>query len=203
MTIQTTYLKKTLNITINPIQYIILYLLELKESLIVSDIKGLLSINMYIVLACLNGLLFNPSFNTKKDKHLGIINCNFSNNEPPEIKEHHTISINKNFNPQNLKINLLPFAFKMSTNEANAEKEREEIAAKTEENYIIDSYLVRIMKSRIGKETNHSQLVSEVAKQITLFVAQPNKIKDRIESLINKNIIKRDPDNYNIYQYIS
>ena len=52
------------------------------------------------------------------------------------------------------------------------------------------------MKSRIGQETSHIWLVNEVSKQVDLFRAQPQQIKENIEKLIEKNIIKRNTSNY-------
>lgn len=59
------------------------------------------------------------------------------------------------------------------------------------------------MKGRIGKQTTHPFLVNEVAKQIELFQAQPPQIKERIECLIEKSIIKRNDVDRNLYEYIS
>lgn len=63
--------------------------------------------------------------------------------------------------------------------------------------------VTRIMKGRIGKKTDHAFLVHETFKQIELFQAQPSMIKERIESLIEKNILKRSDKDSNIYEYIS
>ena len=52
------------------------------------------------------------------------------------------------------------------------------------------------MKSRIGQQTTHVWLVNESAKQIDLFKAQPQQIKENIEKLIEKSIIKRNGANY-------
>ena len=68
---------------------------------------------------------------------------------------------------------------------------------------IVDSNLTRIMKGRIGKKTTHLNLINEVAKQIELFQAQPGLIKERIEALIDKELIKRDEDDLTNYMYIS
>ena len=59
------------------------------------------------------------------------------------------------------------------------------------------------MKGRIGQKTTHAFLTSEVAKQIDLFQAQPPQIKERIECLIEKQIIKRNDDDRNSYDYVS
>ena len=186
-----------------PIQYLVLIILETKNSLKVSDLIGMIGVVNYMFLGDINSLIFNPSFNPKKDKTCGIISCDFAENEPPIIKDSHTISINMKFLPQNLKINSLPGVYKKSTKEVEEERLNEEKANKAREDHIILANLARIMKSRIGKLTKHSQLVSEVAKQITLFQAQPDKIKHSIEALIDKGVLKRDPDDNNSYQYIS
>ena len=59
------------------------------------------------------------------------------------------------------------------------------------------------MKSKIGQETTHVWLVGEAAKQIDLFKAQPQQIKENIEKLIEKNCIKRDEKNKGCYEYIA
>lgn len=59
------------------------------------------------------------------------------------------------------------------------------------------------MKGRIGQKTAHQQLISEVSRQIELFVAQPPMIKERIEALIDKGILRRNDQDKNLYEYIS
>ena len=43
----------------------------------------------------------------------------------------------------------------------------------------------------------------EAAKQIDLFKAQPQQIKENIEKLIEKNVIKRNAKNRTCYDYIA
>ncbi len=59
------------------------------------------------------------------------------------------------------------------------------------------------MKGRIGQKTSHVFLVGEVAKQIELFQAQPPQIKERIECLIEKQIMKRNENDRNCYEYVA
>ena len=86
----------------------------------------------------------------------------------------------------------------------NKEQELEEktIKRRYEEN-ILQSTLTRIMKSRIGIKTTHVWLISECAKQIELFKAQPQQIKENIEKLIEKGIIKRNEKDRTCYEYIA
>lgn len=59
------------------------------------------------------------------------------------------------------------------------------------------------MKGRIGQKTSHVFIVNEVAKQVELFQAQPPQIKERIECLIEKTIIKRNELDRNCYDYVA
>ena len=59
------------------------------------------------------------------------------------------------------------------------------------------------MKSRIGQTTTHVWLINEASKQIDLFKAQPQQIKENIEKLIEKSIIKRSDKNRTCYEYIA
>jgi len=46
-------------------------------------------------------------------------------------------------------------------------------------------------------------LVNEASKQIDLFRAQPLQIKENIEKLIEKNIMKRSEKDRTCYEYIA
>ncbi len=103
----------------------------------------------------------------------------------------------------NLKLNCLPQVYRKPVDESKQQEALEAQNIKAYQNMIIDAYLTRIMKGRIGKETTHLELVNECSRQIEMFVAQPNQIKDRIESLIEKQILRRDDNDHNKYHYIS
>ena len=57
------------------------------------------------------------------------------------------------------------------------------------------------MKSR--KEMKHNDLVDEVIKSITSFKPNPIMVKKRIESLLERDYLKRDEVDWNTYTYIS
>ena len=65
---------------------------------------------------------------------------------------------------------------------------------------IIDAVIVRIMKAR--KTEKHTQLLEDVMRQITLFLPQPQMIKQRIESLIEREYVKRDEADRGKYIYL-
>ncbi|VDO14623.1 unnamed protein product [Rodentolepis nana] len=66
----------------------------------------------------------------------------------------------------------------------------------------IQACIVRIMKTR--KRLDHQQLVREVIDQMASRFNPPvSQIKLCINSLIERDFIKRDPNNLNIYEYIA
>ncbi len=67
---------------------------------------------------------------------------------------------------------------------------------------LTDSAIVRAMKTR--NRMSHGDLVSEVTKLcIGVFSPQPMHIKRRIEHLIEKEFIERDPNDVNVYVYVA
>jgi hypothetical protein len=65
---------------------------------------------------------------------------------------------------------------------------------------IVDAVIVRIMKAR--KTLKHNDLVENVIKQVSMFLPQPKMIKERIESLIERDYLKRDDADRNLYIYL-
>ena len=118
-----------------------------------------------------------------------------------EFKENDKIKINLKFNIKSFKFNTIPLPIKKTKEQCEAEEKLEGIIYKKYKDNIIQSNITRIMKSRIGQETTHVWLINEAAKQIDLFKAQPAELKNNIEILIEKNIIKRI--NSNCYEYIA
>ncbi|CAF4254872.1 unnamed protein product [Rotaria sp. Silwood2] len=66
--------------------------------------------------------------------------------------------------------------------------------------YQVDAAIVRIMKTR--KTLSHAQLISEVFSQLK-FPLSTAVIKTRIESLLEREYMKRSADNANIYEYVA
>ena len=63
-----------------------------------------------------------------------------------------------------------------------------------------DAAIVRTMKAR--KSLTHSLLVSELFTQLK-FPLKPPDIKKRIESLIDREYLERDPANSSLYKYLA
>ena len=147
-------------------------------------------------------MVFNPSFNPQGHRDKGLILGNFDDKKK-EFKETDEISFNKNFTFARQKFQTLPLVLKKSAAEAKETELEEAQITKRYQDNILQATLTRIMKSRIGQKTTHVWLINEASKQIDLFRAQPQQIKENIEKLIEKNIMKRDEKDRTCYEYIA
>ena len=196
------YLKhKNISVSTLP-QLLSLLLLEKHEKLTLGKIAEFCGCQPATIITDIPGLVFNTSFNPKGAANQGIIIGTF-NAQTKEFKETDEISINKNFVCSRIKISTIPLPPKKSASEIKAAELEEAQIIKRYQDNILQATLTRIMKSRIGQETTHVWLVGEAAKQTDLFKAQPQQIKENIEKLIEKNVIKRNAKNRTCYDYIA
>ena len=188
------------------LQYIVLIYLEGKESIDnnnkikLEQLVQLFEVNEPILIHDVSALIFN-SFNKLGKLTDGLITADVDNKK---IESSTLISINKNFSNLNSKFSCLPLT-NVQKSRSQQEKEAEEDVKNKEsyESVIIDSTTARIMKGRIGKATKHADLITEIVKQIDTFTPRVDQIKSRIESLIEKKIIKRIDEFSDMYEYIS
>ena len=181
-------------------QLLTLLLLEQKGELSLDNISQLLQCNINTLIKDIQGLIYNPSFNPHGQLNKGIILGSF---KTKEFKNEDKIYINKDFVCSKIRFNTIPLKHKKSESENKKEELEDLEIIKRYQDNILQSTLTRIMKTRIGQKTNHIWLIEETAKQIDLFNAQPHQIKENIEKLIEKNIIKRADDNSSFYEYIA
>jgi len=64
----------------------------------------------------------------------------------------------------------------------------------------VDAAIVRVMKTR--KQLSHILLINELFEQLK-FPIKPQDLKKRIESLIDREYLERDPNNPNMYTYLA
>ena len=200
--IQYLYLKdKNISVSTLP-QLLSLLLLEQKGELTLGEISQLLKCKPETIIFDIQGLVYNPSFNPHSKEDEGIILGTF-NKETKQFNQNYKIMINKKFTCQRFKFSTIPLKKKKSEHEKNEEEIQDSIIIQRYQNNILQSTLTRIMKSRIGIETSHEWLIGEAAGQIDLFKVQPQQIKENIEKLIEKGIIKRSDKNKSYYEYIA
>ena len=104
--------------------------------------------------------------------------------------------VNKKFS-SNMKRIKIPNILKKETKE---ERDKVVEGVSRDRLYLIDAVLVRIMKAR--KTILHQQLILQVLEQVKV-PAQPSDIKQRIESLIEREYMERDDKDRTRYNYLA
>jgi len=89
-------------------------------------------------------------------------------------------------------------SIQMRENEQENEQTTERVFQ--DRQYQIDAAIVRIMKAR--KTLTHSLLISELYQQLK-FPIKPPDLKKRIESLIDREYLERDPGSSSVYRYLA
>nr|CAH8868114.1 unnamed protein product [Trichobilharzia regenti] len=115
-----------------------------------------------------------------------------------DIEPNDIFYVNDSFISKHIKVRVQSITVKES------EPERQETRTKVDENrrYVIEATIVRIMKAR--KTLSHGQLVVEVIEQLkSRFVPTPLMIKQRIESLIEREFLARMEDDRRVYRYLA
>ena len=168
----------------------------------ISDLKSIMTNIITIIKSGLINCNVNDlteTINKIKDKNLANVY-----NESNLREEFSCINFefNKNFFNKNqiIKISNQANINNIQTYDKLESKSEESVIA--ERKYMIESNIIRIMKSK--QIINHNDLTNEVLKSLQhSFVAELNVIKQRIESLIERGYIKREENNFNNYIYNS
>ncbi|RLN47166.1 hypothetical protein BBJ29_004981 [Phytophthora kernoviae] len=105
----------------------------------------------------------------------------------------HSLScVNRTFASPMRKLRIPMASLEESHSQKNVEEDR---------SIAIEAAIVRIMKAR--KSLQHQQLISEVLSQLAFFKPNLKVIKRRIEALIDREYLERDPDKANTYRYLA
>jgi len=88
----------------------------------------------------------------------------------------------------------------IQTKETTEEVERTNEEVFRDREYQVDAAIVRTMKAR--KRLPHTTLISELLQQLR-FPAQTSDLKRRIESLIERDYLARDPNEPSTYNYLA
>ncbi|KYQ92686.1 cullin [Tieghemostelium lacteum] len=88
----------------------------------------------------------------------------------------------------------------IQSQETAEENKKTNDAVTQDRQYQIDAAIVRIMKDR--KALNHNTLMTELFTQLK-FAPKPVDLKRRVESLIEREYLGRDPENPMVYIYLT
>jgi len=108
------------------------------------------------------------------------------------IKDTDVFAVNRKFVVNTKRFRIPMASLEESHNPKRVEEDR---------SFAIDAAVVRIMKAR--KVLPHVQLIQEVLTQLHFFKPEPKQIKKRIEQLIEREYLERDPDNSRQYRYMA
>eukprot|EP00929_Paragymnodinium_shiwhaense_P111801 TRINITY_DN80084_c0_g1_i1.p1 TRINITY_DN80084_c0_g1~~TRINITY_DN80084_c0_g1_i1.p1 ORF type:complete len:756 (+),score=239.54 TRINITY_DN80084_c0_g1_i1:109-2376(+) len=112
--------------------------------------------------------------------------------DPKSIEDDASFTPNNSFQCKHRQIKIPPPASEETHNKERVEEDR---------SIAVEAAIVRIMKMR--KQLNHQQLVSEVLTQLAFFKPNPKLIKQRIEHLIEREYLERDPQQASTYRYLA
>ena len=83
-------------------------------------------------------------------------------------------------------------------------QEKVDVAEKVDEDrrHMVEATIVKVMKTR--RRIEHNALIAEATKILSSkFGPDPVMIKKRIESLIEREYLERDPEDRRFYKYIA
>ncbi len=119
----------------------------------------------------------------------------------PQFAPSEKVKVFSQFANNNLRVQFIPTqTHKKKEVGKNDTEKNDDKEIRIERQNIIDAVVVRIMKAR--KTEKHNQLMEDIIRQITIFMAQPQMIKQRIESLIEREYLTRDEQDRSKYIYL-
>lgn len=111
---------------------------------------------------------------------------------PKSVSKEDTFSVNGNF-----KSKLKYFTIAAPVIKETFNKEKVDI----DRTHAIEAAIVKIMKSR--KKMTYMHLLNEVMVILQMFKPTATMIKNRIESLIERDYMERDPEDAQMFRYVA
>ncbi|EGC30785.1 hypothetical protein DICPUDRAFT_157447 [Dictyostelium purpureum] len=125
-----------------------------------------------------------------------LVKKSSSSTKSKSIDENDSFAFNTKFTHKLFKIKVNS----IQTQETVEENKKTNEVIIADRQYQVDAAIVRIMKTR--KTLNHNLLISELIGLLK-FQPKPTDLKKRIEVLIEKEYLCRDPENPMIYNYMA
>ena len=172
--------------------------MEKSGTLSIKKLAEILDCKEALIKESIEGLILNPSFNKKQNIDQGVIIPTTTTEK--DFNPNDEFKINMNFSHGTIMFNTIPMPKKKTPKEEKNKEEEEKFEIKKYQDNIIQATIVRIMKGKNGS-AQHEWLVREVSRQIELFTAQPQQIKENIEKVMEKGLIKREEKDKSCYVY--
>ena len=183
-------------------QCVILLQFNSKEWMDVDELQKLTSMDRKELIRMLQSmcslkiriLLYDKNKDSIKDSSKDSIK--YKDKEKDKDVNKDTFRLNLDFtNPHfRIKVNAI------QAKETQEEKEKTTERVFQDRIYTVDAAIVRIMKTR--QSLSHEMLIAELCHQLK-FNTQTSDLKKRIESLIDRDYLKRDADNSKLYHYVA
>jgi cullin-4 len=184
-TVRATFTSGHKELTLSFYQAVILLLFNDHENLTFKDIAHATQIEIQELKRTLTSLVLGVA------KLVGRTDA-----KTKDISENDEFFFRKEFasKSRHIKINTLQLA------ETKQENEKTQENIFKDRQYQVDAAIVRIMKTR--KSLPHQQLITELFQHLK-FPAKTSDLKKRIDSLIEREFIERDPHDHNNYLYMA
>jgi len=115
-----------------------------------------------------------------------------------KVYEDEVLTFNSGYSSQLKRVNCKPTRIAVAKKMEEVNNAEKDVIKERE--FIIDATIIRIMKSR--RILDYNSIQTETKKLITMFVPDPSMIKRRIESLCEREYMKRDEKEKNKFIYM-
>lgn len=182
MILKTKNFNKSYSLVVSPVQAFVLDLFNKCYNMTLQEIIDAAKLNERKLKASVISL-FNPKMRILIKDSPG-----------KQLNSGDIIRVNNEFSYPSVMVNYLV----MKRYQFEAGKEDKSVME--DRKYTIDSFIVRVSKTK--KIITHTELIAEVMAKCTTFKATPGMIKAQIESLIQREFLKRDDASTDTYIYI-
>ena len=175
-------------LAVSTYQAVVLMLFNDAESLTCAEIAEATGIPMPDLRRCLQSLACVRGRNVLRKAPAGR-----------DVADGDAFSFNPSFSSKLFKVRVGTVS---AAREGEAERVETHHRVEEDRKPVIEAAVVRVMKVR--RSLDHNTLVAEVSRQLSSrFLPNPAVVKQRIESLIEREFLEREPTDRRVYRYVA